>query len=137
MKKTCPKCETPKELEEFNFKNKERTHRLSWCKACSRKRVGEYQKTPAGKARRRARSLRDLYNLSVDGYNLLLAAQGGKCAICPAEQAGRGRPFYVDHDHKTGVVRGLLCNSCNRALGLFRDSLEILCSATRYMEKHQ
>lgn len=64
-------------------------------------------------------------------YQELYNAQNGCCMIC--------NQYYsvldVDHDHETGVVRGLLCNNCNKALGLFKDSIDNLQSAVLYLEK--
>lgn len=69
--------------------------------------------------------LRRKYGLTGDEYDRLLAAQGGLCAICrqPERLMGRGRVrrLAVDHDHRTGRVRGLLCASCNTILGHLRD----------------
>lgn len=61
--------------------------------------------------------------------------QGGVCAICGAYPP-TGRAFAIDHDHKSGEVRGLLCSSCNTALGLFKDNAENLLSAIQYLEKY-
>lgn len=75
------------------------------------------------------------YGLTVDGYKSRLADQGNCCAICKSESTGSARTqrLCVDHDHQTGKVRGLLCASCNRALGLFKDSATVLETATRYI----
>lgn len=72
----------------------------------------------------------------VDG---LVVAQHRKCAICQESGVGRGRagyrPLAVDHDHKTGAVRGLLCYSCNVALGHFRDDPARLEAAAAYLRR--
>jgi hypothetical protein len=65
-------------------------------------------------------------------YEALLAAQGGGCAIC--DHPPRTRRLHVDHDHKTGEIRGLLCHRCNRALPSWI-SLAWLRSATDYLER--
>jgi hypothetical protein len=76
--------------------------------------------------------------LTVEDYERRLSEQGGACAICrrPETIRPKGRPtrLAVDHDHGTRKVRGLLCNVCNRALGLFRDSSELLRTAAAYLE---
>lgn len=70
------------------------------------------------------------YDLSIEEYERMLKAQDGKCAICRKD-----RPLHVDHDHKTGKVRGLLCSPCNRGLGHFEDCVENLESAAEYLKK--
>lgn len=61
-------------------------------------------------------------------YEALLEQQGGQCAIC-REKPGR----YVDHNHTTGKIRGLLCNACNRGLGLLGDETKRLERAIEYL----
>jgi hypothetical protein len=70
-------------------------------------------------------------NLSEADFLDLLDEQMGKCAICG--WAGNER-LYVDHDHRTGRVRGLLCNRCNVGLGCFRDQIDDLSRAIIYLE---
>ncbi|MBE3042995.1 endonuclease VII domain-containing protein [Candidatus Bathyarchaeota archaeon] len=60
-------------------------------------------------------------------------AQNHVCVICGGTN-GKKR-LAVDHDHRTGVIRGLLCNRCNQALGLMRDSYELLTNAIKYLQK--
>jgi hypothetical protein len=72
------------------------------------------------------------HNLTVEDYQQMFSEQGGLCAICgnpPGERA-----LCVDHDHVTGKVRGLLCDACNRALGVFQDDVALLLAATKYLE---
>lgn len=74
------------------------------------------------------------YGLEPGEYDVLLAAQGGRCAIC-GNRPGRKR-LAVDHDHQTGEVRGLLCERDNhRLLGGAKDSLSILRRAVAYLEQ--
>lgn len=77
------------------------------------------------------------YGLTIEGYDRMLAAQENRCAICRSDYSGHnGSPNYswhVDHDHETGVVRGLLCRNCNVALGMFRDDPAVLLAAVRYL----
>ena len=76
------------------------------------------------------------YGISTDDYQLVCKKQKNKCAICKREP-NKNKALGVDHCHKTGVIRGLLCDSCNLSLGGFKDSVEILKSAIAYLEKHQ
>jgi hypothetical protein len=69
------------------------------------------------------------YGLSASERDLLVASQGGVCCICPA-----AAPAHVDHCHGTGRVRGVLCFSCNAALGQFKDQPEVIRRAAAYLE---
>ena len=79
------------------------------------------QRTPDGEyMARRAHHLMTTYGLSADEYAAMSEAQGGRCALCDREPDGQvrgGRWLHVDHCHRTGRVRGLLCVSCNSVLG--------------------
>ena len=72
------------------------------------------------------------YGLTVEQYEALNEKQESKCAICLVPD----KRLHVDHDHKTGKVRSLLCGTCNRALGLFKDNPSILRAAASYLELH-
>jgi hypothetical protein len=71
------------------------------------------------------------YGLSQADYDAMLARQGGVCAICRKKS---NRPLQVDHCHKTGKVRGLLCLNCNTALGRFHDDPDLMRAAIAYLE---
>ncbi len=78
-------------------------------------------------ARRRERSLPEF-------YTAMFLRQGGVCAIC-REKPKLFRRLVVDHDHRTGRVRGLLCDNCNRAIGLLKDKSQILHKAIKYLDE--
>jgi len=82
------------------------------------------------KERRRAHHLKHRHGITLDEFNEMVVGQDGVCAICWAEMD----PPHVDHDHKTGRIRGLLCQKCNMALGLLADSRESLARALLYLE---
>jgi hypothetical protein len=73
------------------------------------------------------------YGISPEDYKKALDLQNGVCAICK-KPCTCGRSLAVDHNHETGWVRGLLCSKCNRAIGLFKDSRELLLEAASYLE---
>lgn len=81
---------------------------------------------------RRAAHLRRKFGLSIEDYNHILEQQGGVCAICRLPSDSRLR---VDHDHRTGLVRGLLCGSCNTAIGSLRDDPATISAALEYVRR--
>ncbi len=77
------------------------------------------------------------YGLAPGDYEAMLASQRGMCAICCTDTPkGQGGRFHVDHDHKTGKVRGLLCTGCNTGIGHLKDSLTIVQDAAEYLRRH-
>lgn len=76
------------------------------------------------------------YGLTPDTFAAMLAAQGDRCGVCRESFTGT-RPPDIDHHHATGRVRGLLCGSCNRGIGLFQEDPERLRAAAAYLERHQ
>ena len=86
----------------------------------------------------RERWLLRKYAMTVEDYNELLIEQDYACAICKKHVSEFERPLFVDHDHATGVIRGLLCNACNNILGQAYDNIEILKESINYlMEKSE
>ncbi len=81
---------------------------------------------------RKNRSLMLLYGLSRDEYDQMLLSQNGLCAICGEEM----KTVNVDHDHRDGRVRGLLCKNCNMGLGHFFDSIALLASAIKFLGRY-
>lgn len=65
-------------------------------------------------------------------YGEKLSRQNGVCAICGKTNTG-GKRLFIDHDHKSGAVRGLLCTHCNTGIGMFGDDREILAAAISYL----
>ena len=76
------------------------------------------------------------YKLTPEQYDKMLASQGGVCAACKRKCAAKSR-LGVDHDHATGIVRGLLCGKCNSALGLLGDSAERVQALADYIRTHE
>lgn len=87
------------------------------------------RKLELGAAQRRKKK----YGITPLEYQTLLTAQGGVCKICAKVESLKGG-LRVDHDHKTGRIRGLLCNSCNNGLGRFKDDPVSLRQAATYIE---
>lgn len=73
------------------------------------------------------------YGMTIRDFEDLEIRQGGLCAICGG--TNKDRRLHVDHDHKTGIIRGLLCFNCNTGLGKFVDDPALLRAATKYLEE--
>jgi hypothetical protein len=81
-------------------------------------------------------NLKRLYGITLGAFEALEQAQNYRCAICGGPPNGRGNKLYVDHDHATNKVRGLLCATCNSGLGHFKDKPELLEKAILYLNAH-
>ena len=141
----CPHCNEEKTADEFGWSNSGRKP----CVTCSECRprltkqekdkymVAPWRKVNPEKARANSyrSSISALYGISEEQYNQALLAQGDKCAICGESQIGKR--LHVDHCHVSGTVRELLCRSCNYGLGNFRDDVDLLDRAIKYLKKHK
>ena len=88
--------------------------------------------------RQRQYALKSNYGITQEDYQKMVIEQKGLCAICeqvPSEWPGRTFTLVVDHDHNSGKVRGLLCNQCNRVLGLFDENPDRFIEAAMYLLK--
>lgn len=77
--------------------------------------------------------LKFTFNVTLEQYEVMMVEQNRVCKICalPAES---GKNLHIDHDHKTGEIRGLLCGKCNMGLGLFNDNYELINKAIEYLK---
>lgn len=151
----CTKCGEEKAWTEFYKDVGGKNGHSARCKACTDANKQKWLNAPGNKlrakenaasrysqdrTRRRLAALCKKYGVEAGWYEATLAQQNGRCAICKTEHPGRGdgrrRMFSVDHDHRTGAVRGLLCISCNMALGGFQDAPELLVKAIQYLGEH-
>jgi len=115
--KVCKTCETLKPISEFYLRKQGRKFvRRNTCRDCQ---IHKQRKKATG--------------ASEEDYQRLLVAQGFKCRICSSSTNGSKAKFAVDHCHTTGAIRGLLCCSCNMALGLFSDDPLRLSRAITYL----
>ncbi len=130
--KYCKDCQTEKPLDQFPKQPKNKDGRNTYCRECSTIRVN---KSPNQKINARKAQLKKLYNTTPEHYDELLAKQKGVCAICFEPEKGKREYLCIDHDHKTGYIRGLLCHDCNLGIGKLKDSPELLKSAIWYLDK--
>lgn len=155
----CNKCKILKPETDFGKYKAKKNGLNSWCKQCTCEATSNYRKRHPEKAiewnaknpekikemskkyreatvdLRKHKRLQKCYGLSVDQYNELLASQNGVCAICHNANTD-GRPLYVDHNHSTNQVRGLLCVKCNFALGYAKEDITILQTLIDYLKKY-
>ena len=138
--KVCTKCKEEKLLASFyNDKNKPDGHKPR-CSTCSRVQAAAYRNKLENLGKTREYHLKSKYGITSDQYNKMYEDQCGLCAICHRAfdktvltMDGRASSLGVDHNHKTGQVRGLLCPNCNRGLGMFADSIESMYNAISYL----
>lgn len=153
--KRCTKCKTEKNDNEF-YRNKVAKNRLSsWCKECYKEKNAKWYQINSEKSIKYARDwgknnperfkrnafkshLKRLYGMTIEEYNNLLKLQNNVCAICKEPETrirnGNITSLMVDHDHKTGKVRELLCSGCNSSLPIVEDT-EKLKKFQIYLEK--
>src|SRR5574341_2409650 len=81
----------------------------------------------------RAKNYKHKYNIELDDYNRMFKKQKGRCAICGIHQSKLKKRLSIDHNHKNGKVRGLLCDRCNFGIGIFHDRKTLLFSAIQYL----
>lgn len=144
--KQCTDCKQEKSLVEYHRSKprKDGSYGLrSICKTCFRKQNLDVYFNKGGKEKQKERSFKNnlkRYGITPEDYQILLNNQKGVCYICSTNQVSRSRVTYnlfVDHDHKTGKVRGLLCHHCNAGLGHFRDSSKLLLKAVEYLNENR
>ena len=140
--KRCQRCKEQKDTAQFCRRRTEADGLDPTCRDCKkaakvafRAKFSDDEWAEWSKAQNRKHNLRRFYRMTVDEYDAKLAEQGGVCAVC-ASPPGRVR-LAVDHEHRTNQVRGLLCELCNRSLGLMRDDPVLLRAAADYIEAHR
>jgi hypothetical protein len=79
--------------------------------------------------------LKSTYNITLEEYNKLLYKQNNCCNICGINQNMLNKRLFVDHNHLTNEIRGLLCPKCNTGIGQFNDSIDLLNKAIDYLLK--
>jgi len=97
-----------------------------------------YKQTDMYQRWRRNHDFKKKFGITLDDYDIIFQSQNGVCWICSKPETfflkGRTHSLAVDHCHKTGKIRGLLCRNCNQMLGLAKDSIETLAKAVEYLK---
>jgi len=135
--KKCTKCGVQKPLSEFHKDKATKTGVRSNCKQCYSLFHTQYYENNIEKvkAKNKKQWLKRKYNIEVEEFDGLKIKQNNCCAICKTTLED-GFLVHVDHDHKTGKIRGILCRWCNTGLGNFKDSCDSLESAINYLKNN-
>ena len=160
--KICTCCKINKPID--NFSKSKRDGHKTWCKQCDSQKSkerrakkmaipGEREKinaevrewrsnNPRSYEKRKAEWLKYKYGMTAQDYENLLSSQNGVCAICYKE-CKTSRGLAIDHDHKCcpdkscgKCIRGLLCATCNGAIGMLQEDITIFTRAIEYLSLH-
>ena len=138
----CNVCKEDKELSQFQ---KNKALPLGYAYTCSKcfnqGRKGKWKRDPKDRhddymgyrGKMRERHLIKNYGITAKEYEDMFKKQDGLCLICGKHHTESHKGLYVDHCHDTKVVRGLLCNTCNLAIGLLKHNKTILFNAIKYL----
>lgn len=165
MNKLCRRCNTEKPLSDFRKASKEKDGYQYSCKKCSNEDTKKWRKKNYELEKERARirrhsnldkhnattrrwrennpdkvkalHLKKKYNLTLDQWNSMFLEQQGKCKVCETHQDNLEKELAVDHCHKTGKIRGLLCVRCNRAIGLLEDRIDLLEKSINHLRQYE
>lgn len=144
--KICNLCKKDKPLDLFSKTKQLKSGYKGHCKDChnlinkkyydvssnSKKQIEWAKNNPESRKKTyRKHTIKKKYGLSWEEYEDLLKKFNNKCGICGGTDQ---KELSIDHDHKTGLVRGLLCNNCNNGLGRFKDSIILLSMAINYLQ---
>lgn len=135
----CFRCKVEQPIQNFH---KLQSGPGGWgtrCKSCSKDVAKKHWETHRHKLNKRSAACHQkrVYGITPDVKTAMLSAQGGKCAICRCilrDTKGMDK-VSIDHNHETGVVRGLLCGRCNIGLGMFHDNQGFLSAAISYLKR--
>ena len=117
--KTCIKCGKDKDISLYHKNRDSADGHRGTCKACSL----VYNRTVR-------------YGITEEQFNTMYREQDGHCFLCNiAEEDSIRGILMVDHCHKTGKIRALLCHACNTALGLFKDNPEVMLKAYNFLQR--
>lgn len=120
--KKCGTCKLIKPKSEFNKRSDVRCGLRAICRECCSNYNKKYQ-------------IEIIRKTTLEEYNKMFVEQNGCCAICGIHQNEFGKALFIDHNHTTEKIRGLLCRQCNAALGFFKDDIKIIEKAIKYLNE--
>jgi Autographiviridae endonuclease VII len=134
LARVCTRCRIEKPLTDYHKSAGFKFGRLNVCKPCAAARTAEANEQNAERNQLKRRTAK--YGITPDAFHALFDAQGGRCAVCKGNLERSSRHTCVDHSHRTGKVRGILCRQCNSGLGALQDSVALLDAAKAYLISH-
>ena len=130
--RVCATCGTEKPFAEFNKDSRKKYGIRYNCRLCERNRMKIYDSSDAGQKRMRVgRWKKQGIQITHDEYVEMYARLQGKCQICGVKLSS----LCVDHDHKTGKIRGLLCRPCNIGVSALGESEQVMSKAIEYLKE--
>lgn len=132
--KICKQCGWKASLDFFQKDVSKKDGVRPECKKCT---ADNRKKRYSAETNRKNNMEKNFGKGVLDTYQRLFNKQGGVCAICKSPENGRYKHLSVDHCHNTEKIRGLLCNNCNRGIGLLKDNPELLKNAIDYLEDNK
>lgn len=138
--KQCTICLKDLPLEDFSPSPKGKYGRMSRCRACDRKKHLDYKNNNREEVRLQGRidHYRRTYGIHFSDIELYLIEQNNSCYICSTHLSFEDKKIYpqVDHDHKTGKIRKILCSRCNKFVGWIENYNSLLPKALSYIKEH-
>lgn len=148
----CTRCKLVREVVQFRIHEKKngKVYLRASCRSCDKVDNHNWYYTKGGKEyyqkwrkhnpeilakTGRKSNLKRNYGITPEDYDVLLEAQNGCCGICGRHQTEFKKRLATDHNHKTGYIRGLLCNKCNPGIGAFGEDVNILQRAIDYLKQ--
>jgi hypothetical protein len=137
--KYCSRCKQWKPTTDFCPAKSTKTGLYAYCRPCSNAKRNEWRKKNPERNRqiKMPSHLKARYGITLEEYDSIMANASGTCDICGLETNRTKKGSQLDHCHRTGKIRGVLCAKCNTALGLFDDNRETLRRAIDYLEGHE
>jgi len=142
--KKCQRCEGVQPISNFPKDLSKKDLKSIYCHNCHKKINKARRSKPGYNEKRQAKRkysdrdrdwrLRTKYGISLEEFNRVFLSQDSRCALCRSQHSDN-KNFVVDHCHKTGTFRGILCSYCNRALGMFKDDIQVLKKAIAYLKE--
>ncbi len=137
--KVCYRCKKKKPISGFSKNKSQPDGYQLYCKPCKQEKQREYYTSDKGRLHIRKMNLKWTYGITLEQYNEMFEQQNGVCAICGKLETAilnnAVKRLSVDHNHKTGKVRALLCHTCNMYVGMVENK-QLVKRINKYLKGH-